>query len=272
MKNNKNKVKITGLLLFAGSLLVFFGIFPVANKLQGMFFNVVNIPEKALFSVGDIFSGSFKLVFTLKDVLNENAQLRSDNRDLTKKLIDNEKIKEENAQLREQLGLKANDAQKLLEAKIISFEPSNLSEFLIINKGLSDSVKKDMPVILPGGILLGKVFEVYEDHSKVMLITDKNNKVNVRSFFKDNIDRTPYSGVLNGYFGKSLFMDLIEKQSLIFKDDLIVSSGLDGVYPEDLIIGKVDIIKDDDNAVFKQVYIKPAFLPIKSTLVFVIEK
>jgi rod shape-determining protein MreC len=272
MKNNINKLKIAGVLVLLVSLFIFISVFEGGNKFQSTFFSVVSIPQKALFTVGDFLSGGFKVVFTLDDVLSENAQLRSDNRDLKKKLIDKEKIKEENIQLREQLNIGSIKAQKLLEAKITSFEPSNLSEFLVINKGSSSFIKKDMPIILPGNILLGKVFEVYKDYSKVMLILDRNNKVNVKSFFDENIDRVSYSGVLSGHFGKALFMDLIEKQSLILKDDLIVTSGFDGIYPEDLIVGRVDIIKDDDNSVFKQVYLKPEFLPIKSTLVFVILK
>jgi len=271
MKNKKNNIKMAGTAAFFISLfilVVFFG----GGRFQSAFFAVVSIPQKALFSINDFFSGSFKIIFTLDDILNENTRLKFENRELRKKLIDEKKIKEENIQLRRQLELGMEDSQKLLEAEIISFEPSNLSEFLVINKGSSDFVKKDMPVIMPGGVLLGKIFEVYESYSKVMLILDRNNKVNVKSFFEENTDRVPYSGVLNGHFGKSLFMDLIGKQSLVFKNDLIVSSGFDGVYPENLIVGRVDVIKDDDNSVFKQVYLKPEFLPIESNLVFVLFK
>ncbi len=272
MLNKNNKLKVTGVLILVLSLFVFIGVFPGITKLQGSFFGIVSLPEKAFFSVGGFFSDIFKVLFTLDDMLDENAKLRFENRELLSKLIDKEKLKEENILLREQLNFKQKQEQELLEAKIVSFEPSNLSEFLVINKGFSSFVKKDMPVILPGGVLLGKVFEVYKDYSKVMLILDKNNKVNVKSFFYKDESRESYSGILNGHFGKALFMDLVEKQSLILKNDLIISSGFDGIYPEGLVIGRVDIVKDDDNSVFKQVYLKPEFLPIKSTLVFVILK
>ncbi len=272
MKNKKNNIKIAGVIVFLVISFVFINVFGGGGKFQSAFLGAASIPQKAFFAVDDFFSGAFRVVFALDGVLNENAKLRSDNRDLKKKLIEKEKLKEENSQLREQLNLKDQESRKLLEAKIISFEPSNLSEFLVINKGSSDFVKKDMPVIMPGGILLGKIFEVYENYSKVMLILDRNNKVNVKSFFEKDMDRVPYTGVLSGHFGKSLFMDLIEKQSLILKNDLIVTSGFDGVYPEGLIVGRVDIVKDDDNSVFKQVYLKPEFLPVKSTMVFIILK
>ena len=65
-------------------------------------------------------------------------------------------------------------------------------------------------------------------------------------------------------------MDFIEKRILVFKGDRIITSGLDGVYPSGLIVGVVDLIEDQDDAVFKQAYLKPEFLPLNLTLAFVV--
>ncbi len=268
-----SKIKIFSILAAIVLLLIFLSLFFQREKFRDAIFDVAYIPQKTFFFIGDTFLNGFKIVFSLKDIIEENAVLRSKNEDLTKKNIELENLKKENKLLRNQLSLSEKNSFNLLDVKIVSFEPSNFSEFVVINKGSKDGIKKDMPVILPGNILIGKVFKAYENYSNVLLITDKNNKVNVKSFVKKDgqeSEKTSYTGVLNGYFGKSLFMNLIEKKSDIKKGDLIITSGLDGVYPDNLIIGTVDIIKDDDNAVFKQAYLNPAFLPLNFTLAFVI--
>jgi len=264
------KLKFFGGTVAVILLLVFLSVFFQKGKIQSLVFDVAYIPEKVFFSISDTLSSGFGVIFSLKDIVSENSELRSENRDLQKKLIEFEGVKEQNVLLREQLALGGKSELDLLEAKIVSFEPSNLSEFLIINKGLKDGVEKEMSVISSGNILLGKIFNVYESYSEVMLITDKDNKVNVKSFIQDGENREVYSGVLSGYFGKSLFMDFIEKSFDAQKGDVIVTSGLDGVYPENLKVGEVDVVKDDDNAVFNQAYLDPAFLPLSSTLVFII--
>ncbi|MEK7452662.1 MAG: rod shape-determining protein MreC [Patescibacteria group bacterium] len=268
-----SKMKLFSFLVVIVFLLIFLSIFFKNGKLQNIIFDVASIPEKAFFLIGDIFSSGFKIIFSLKNVVIENSSLRLENDTLVQKLVDFEKVKSENILLREQLSLSLTKSYNLLDVKITSFEPSNLFEFLIINKGKNDGLEKDMPVILTGNILVGKITDVYDDYSKVMLITDSNNKVNVISFSnQEDIEsqNRSYSGVLSGYFGKSIFMDLIEKSSLVNQKDMIITSGLDGIYPENLIVGYVDVIKDDDNAVFKQAYLNPAFLPLDSTLAFVI--
>ncbi|MBI3671417.1 rod shape-determining protein MreC [Candidatus Azambacteria bacterium] len=274
MARGSGKIKLFGFLAVIVFLLIFLNIYINDGKAQNSVFDILKSPVKIFSSVGDMFVGGFKIVFGLKDIISENASLRSENKNLTQKLVEAERLREENELLRKQLSLSEERKQILIDVRILSFEPSNLSEFAVIDKGRNDGLKKDMPVILSGNILFGKISEVYDSYSKVILITDGNNKVNVKVFLnKEEKDagKTLYNGVLSGYFGKSLFMDLIDKRSDVSFGDLIITSGLDGIYPEGLIVGKVDIIKDDDNAVFKQAYLMPAFLPLTSNLAFVIK-
>jgi len=270
MKSNK---KTKAMIFVAAFMLLVFLIIFFNNKFHDVVISSSEPIEGTVSSTSGFFSNSIRAIFSLGDIIRENASLKQENQNLRQRVIDGEATEKENALLRDQLALKGKVPFGLLDANITSFEPSNLSNFVTINKGRQDGVLENMPVVLPGNILLGKIAEVYDNNSKVILIADSNNKVNVKSFFEDpNDKRKIYTGVLNGYFGKSLFMDLIEKGSEIKKNDLIVSSGLDGTYPENLIIGRVDIKTQSDTEVFEQAYITPAFLNIKSTLVFVITK
>ncbi len=267
MKKNKNaKFFILFLISFLVLSFTFFSFF---DKTSNFVFFVSEKPQSALFSIKNFFSEWFGAVFSIKDIIKENAKLKEENKKLTKDVIDLQAIKKENEILREQLKLKKQNGYKIKDAKIVSFDLGNLSDFAVINKGKRDGIKKDMPVILSPNVLLGKISEVYENYSMVLLITDRNSKVNVKLFSED-AKRDVYSGVASGYFGKSLLVDLIEKKYLVLVGDLLVTSGLDGIYPEGLVVGRINSIKTSDNAVFNQAFLSPSFLPLKTNLVFVV--
>lgn len=257
----KGTVKIFAVFLAVAILLIFLNA--VFRQNGAVVF--VTSPFSSIFlKTQDILASGINIVFNLKNILEENADLKSKNNTLGAQLVGYSELEKENELLRKQLEFQGKKQLHLMEVKIISFDPNNLSKFVIINKGMEDGIKNEMPVIMSGNILLGKVFQAYSDYSQVILITDQNNKVNVKSEMGD------YNGILNGYFGKLLFMDLIEKGAPALEGDLIITSGLDGVYPENLIVGYANAIKSDDNAVFKQAYLKAAFLPLSSNLAFVI--
>lgn len=259
----KGIIKFFILSLVVVALLVFLNFIFKQDKL--VFF--ISSPfSSIIFRARNTLASGVNITFNLKNILRENADLRSKNNALNTQLIGYTEFEKENELLRKQLKMEEKKQFHLIEVEITGFDPNNLSKFAVINKGKKDGLENEMPVILPGNILLGKVFQTHTDHSTIILITDQNNKVSVKSEMGD------YNGILNGYLGKMLFMDMIEKSASILKEDLILTSGLDGVYPENLIIGYVNSFKSDDNDVFLKAYLKSAFLPLESNLVFVIGK
>jgi len=75
---------------------------------------------------------------------------------------------------------------------------------------------------------------------------------------------------LAGSSGSILIMDLIEKDAPLEEGDLIVTSGLDGTYPKNLIVGRVQEVVSQEEGIFKQAYIKPAYADFANTKLFVI--
>lgn len=214
--------------------------------------------------ISDAISASFKTIAGIKNLISENADLKKENKDLLGRLTQYGDLAKENDLLRNQLGVVGNGNFSLLSGEIVSFDPINFTNSMLINKGSRDGVMAGMPVILPGNIILGKVSEIHSAHSSVALISDKNNKVNAIS------ERAQVSGVLNGSSGGALLMDLIEKDASLEEGDLILTSGLDGVYPKNLIVGRVTKITAGDGGIFKQAYIKPAFAELRDNLIFVV--
>src|SRR3989304_761900 len=117
---------------------------------------------------------------------------------------------------------------------------------------------------MAGNNFFGKVGGGFDDFFFVFLIADKNNKVGAQS------ERAETSGVLSGSAGSFLLMDLIEKNADIGAGDLILTSGLDGIYPRGLFVGRVAKISENAEGIFKQAYVTASYAGFKSTKVFVI--
>ena len=180
------------------------------------------------------------------------------------RVVNVRRLEQENELLLKQLGVQKQKPRALVAADIVSYDPYHFAQYALIDKGSDDGIAEGMPVIMPGDMLLGKIYKAYPRYAHVMLIADKNNKASVKSV------EGGVSGVLGGALGNTLFMDLLEKSASLASGDLIVTSGLDGVYPKDLVIGSVTQVESAAGDIFKQAYVKPAYAPFAHTQVFVI--
>ncbi len=188
---------------------------------------------------------------------DENAFLRA-------RAVNAAALERENELLRKQLGVGKPDQREFAMADIVSYDPYHFAQYALIDKGSGDGIAEGMPVIMPGDIVVGKIYKTYPRYSHVMLITDKNNKVSVTS------QNTNVSGVLDGAIGNTVLMDLLEKSASLETGDSIITSGLDGIYPKNLIVGAVNQVVSEAGDIFKQAYIKPAYASFARTQVFVI--
>lgn len=262
----KKKLKIFALLAAVIALLVFFNKISDRSVMKNTLLAITSPFSRAALVSSDFLFSSLRTLSEIKNLSVENADLKNANRDLFAELARYKELAKENDQLRAQLGIAGKKDHVLRSAEIVSYDPANLSYSLTINRGSKDGISEGQPVIAPGNILMGKVSQISDDFAAVSLIAEKNNKVSVRS------ERTETSGVLSGLAGSSLLMDLIEKSSDLEIGDLILTSGLDGIYPRDLIVGRVARISENEGGIFKQAYITASYSGFKSTLVFVILK
>ena len=202
--------------------------------------------------------------FNFRQQGDENARLTEENRQLRAQLIANKETQAENELLRKQLGEGKQKAHALSLANIVGYDPFHFAQYALIDKGSDDGIAENMPVIMAGNILFGKIFKTYPQYSQVMLIADKNNKVGVQ------VQDGNISGVLSGSNGSVLFMDLLEKTASMDTGSIIVTSGLDGVYPKNLVVGSISEVVSQAEGIFKQAYIAPAYAVESQTEVFII--
>lgn len=221
---------------------------PVENLLV-----VILSPVQAALSVGSNSTGGFYDSWVRKrDLLAENQKLQTA---LVQMSIDAAKLKaleEENNILRKELNFIDEKKYKFVAAKIIAGVSDPLSQSVIINRGTRDGVEKGLAVIAEGGVLVGKVIEVNADYSKVLLLSDNKSRVAATI---QNLDHTV--GLVEGQYGLSFAMTNIPQNQDVKAGDLVVTSGLEGKIPKDLLIAKVETIKSAESEIFKTALLTP---------------
>ncbi|API90671.1 MULTISPECIES: rod shape-determining protein MreC [Virgibacillus] len=196
-----------------------------------------------------------------KDTYKENRLLKEKLAEYKGLIYEVQELKEENEELRNNLELTESDSMrnyKSIQATVISRSPERWLEQITINKGKNDGIKKNMAVITAEG-MVGKVMTPSKNSATVQLLTgfDQFNRISGKINRKgDNI-----VGMIEGYDKESkhlIFRIIEESKKDIKKDELIVSSGMGGVFPAELPIGKVQEVVPDKYGLTKTALVKPS--------------
>ncbi|MBN8582600.1 MAG: rod shape-determining protein MreC [Anaerolineae bacterium] len=146
---------------------------------------------------------------------------------------------------------RSNPESTYKAASVIGRDPSPFLHYIIINRGSNDDIRRGMPVVTNQG-LVGRVDAVIADAARVQLITDPASAVNVYLQSADT------SAILAGSVTGDVSLDLISQNVTVESGDLILTSGLGGGYPADLIIGQVVTLRSLEFELFQQATVQPA--------------
>lgn len=122
--------------------------------------------------------------------------------------------------------------QEFVAADVIGSDTSNLRRTIVINRGARDGLQVGMPVVTAQG-LVGRILNVSANASRVLLITDRQSNVSAR------LQSTRAEGTVQGQLSGNLLMTLIPLGQPITVGDVVITSGLGGNFPADLVIGVV---------------------------------
>ena len=152
--------------------------------------------------------------------------------------------------LRKLLDLRDDYNYHFISARVIDREQAALSKTILINKGSVHGLKTGMPVIAPPG-LIGRLVDVSWHVSKVLLFIDENSNVGAI------VQRTRTQGVISGAGPRGLILKYISKTQDVKEGDVIVSSGMGGVFPKGLLIGQVSHVDRQDASLFLKINVTP---------------
>ena len=196
--------------------------------------------------VRDIWRHYFFIVNVAKE--NDNYQ-----RALNKALENNIQLKEfklSNSRLRNLLNFEKTITDRVLSAEVIGKDPSPWFKTVLIDKGKNDGVETGMAVVVPKGIA-GQVTDVSSNYSKVLLIIDHNSAVDAL------VQNDRARGIIKGGSGGQCLFKYVLRKHDIAIDDIVVSSGLDGVFPKGLAVGYISGIIKPKSGIFQEVTVTP---------------
>jgi rod shape-determining protein MreC len=186
------------------------------------------------------------------------VNLREENRRLKERIevLEMEKQHHEemiaaNARLTELLNLKETLHDPVVAAQVIGVDPTGWFRAVMVNKGKRDGVRVDMPVLSARGVV-GRVVSVSPHYAKVLLIIDQNSAVDIL------VQRSRDRGMVKGMFTDACRLDYMVSTSDVVVGDLVITSGLGGVFPKGLLVGKVTSVGETPGELFKEVLVKPA--------------
>jgi rod shape-determining protein MreC len=194
---------------------------------------------------------TFNAIRELRILQQENSRLQIENQSLHIELSNQKSLESELAHLKEMLQIKAKLPHQAKIAHIIAHDPSTWNKSFVIDLGSEDGVQIDSPVISEQGIV-GRVLDVTPNHSRVLLLSDKESSIS-------GIDqRSRVTGIVLGTSRNELRYGYVSSNEDIQNDDLIVSSGLGGIYPKGYLIGTVVSKTQSENGLNADIRLIPS--------------
>jgi len=188
--------------------------------------------------------------FYLVTAAKENKQIKKALADAEAKLNQYEELTLANQRLRRLLDFKKATPREVIAAEVISRDPSPWFKTVVINKGKNNGVEKGYPVVMSEGIV-GQIIEISNSYAKVLLLIDRNSAVD------GVVQRSRARGVVKGAAETQCMFEYLLRKHDVHVGDMIVTSGLDGVYPKGLSIGKVVTVDRPHAGIFQQVSVAP---------------
>ncbi|MGE3273597.1 MAG: rod shape-determining protein MreC [Vicinamibacterales bacterium] len=219
--------------------------------LQAVVFGAFSEVQRLTGSVVQSGEGLWSGYIALRDVRAQNEALRREVQDLQVRLQEERALAQRTESLRQLLELRDRAGLETSAAEVIAAGASPEFRTMTIDKGSTDGLAADMAVISPSGVV-GRIILPSLRASKVQLLIDRNAAAGAL------IERTRAQGVVTGIGGGRLRLDYVAGTADVKTGDLVVTSGIDGIYPKGFVIGTVDAIEDEGAGSFPVISVRPA--------------
>ncbi len=239
MRKKRNYLIWVFLLLLAFLLLNIFT--PISSRIRNSVFSLTFTVQSVLVDAGSGFFENLEIFQNAKEIREEIRFLRKKNSKLLAKLANLNEIKEENKALRDALNIDVDEKENLVFTQVIGKDLTGD----IINVKYKGDIKEGDPVVTSEGVLVGVVEEVYDNFSKIGLITSKNSSFEVRVQNKDE----PI-GVLEGGGRGNLLLKLLPKDKEVNRGDRVMTLAHEEIGVGGIFIGRILEIEESDIEAF----------------------
>ena len=171
---------------------------------------------------------------------------------LLEQLTQLKELADENAHLREVLNFYSKKKFSYTIANAISRDPLSAS-LVYLDVGSDDGLAVGQAAVVGDGVMVGKVVKVSQKHATLELLTGDSARIAVKA-----LDDTSTSGILRGRLGTGARLEYIRDAKAVPVGSIIVTSGLEPLIPQGLVVGTIQKITENDNALFAYADVLPA--------------
>jgi rod shape-determining protein MreC len=219
---------------------------PALNKVEGLVISLTAPGMEGLQYVGRSVKQLWLGYINLVGARRQSAELQRQLQEYRQREVRFQEAQQALTRLEALLDLKRQVALPVIGARVIAYDPSLWSRSAIIDQGKDQGVKEGLPVLAPQGIV-GRIVEVYPEYSKTMLIVDRKSAADAM------VQRTRVRGILKGKGGNRCSLEFVPKNADVQVGDLVLASGLVGLYPKGLVFGKVTAANKKNPGVFQEI-------------------
>jgi rod shape-determining protein MreC len=236
------------------------------NPVEQVAVEITSPFQKGIRHIVGIAEGIWLNYFYLTDLRGENRRLKDRIDTLAMQNSRYRELLATHDRLQELLQFKQAIDRPALAAQVIGRDPTGWFKSIIIDKGRRVGVKQDMPVVNASGAV-GRIVSVSANYAKVLLIIDQNSAVDCL------VQRSRDRGMVKGLSHDICKVDYMVQFDDVVAGDIIVTSGLGGVFPKGLLVGVVIGVDEVYGEMFKDIQIRPAvdFSKLEEVLVILKE-
>lgn len=238
----------TGFIAIGAFVLMVASRLTVLDPVESLTLNVTSPIQGVMRSVTRPVADWTNNITAASALSDDNKKLRDDNERLT-----NDLARAREAAIQQQNANDLNAVRRqfpndvFVAAGVVSRDSSSVRSIIAIDRGASDGLREGQIVVSEGRSLVGTISKVFGSYAWVTLITDPKSAVSAI------VQESRAEGVVSGNYDASLNMEFVGQGAAVKKGDFVLTSGVGGGYPPDIVIGRVSTVQKTEQDLFQRV-------------------
>ena len=216
---------------------------------QAILFTVSPFIKLTAVTVGSV-SHVWHNYVDLRDLRQENLRLQREAALLQRRIDQLEEQVLETQRLQGLLAMRDAWRAEFVAARVVGKDATNWFKTILIDRGSRAGMRRNLPVVAPDG-LVGRIVEVTPSTAKVQLITDPVSAAGAL------MQRTRVTGIVIGNLGAGLRVRYLPLLADVVVGDEVVTSGMGGVFPKGIPVGRVITVERKSGALFQEAVLQP---------------